>query len=188
MKKNLIIFIVIIVIALGAIWYLQKYNTEPEVVDNTNQNTNDTQEIDVSDWQTYRNEELGFEFKYPGDWEHKISSDNFIYLKDSNKDYYLEGSITDLIVISTSKLPDDYFIDDWLREWTVTREKYNGSVRNIKVNNQIDAVQGFDYLGTYTVIHFNNNKYSINKVYLGSEDDYLDNIYEEVLNSFKFLD
>jgi len=25
--------------------------------------------VDMSDWKTYRNEELGIEFKYPGDWE-----------------------------------------------------------------------------------------------------------------------
>jgi hypothetical protein len=28
----------------------------------------ETEEIDISDWQTYRNEEYGFEFRYPRDW------------------------------------------------------------------------------------------------------------------------
>jgi len=27
--------------------------------------------VDISDWQIYRNEEFGFEFEYPGDWEQK---------------------------------------------------------------------------------------------------------------------
>jgi hypothetical protein len=34
---------------------------------NTNTSTT-TEEIDISNWKTYRNEELGVEFKYPEDW------------------------------------------------------------------------------------------------------------------------
>jgi hypothetical protein len=40
-------------------------------------------EIDLSDWQTYRNEEYGFEFRYPADWSYRVESREYgqtIYL------------------------------------------------------------------------------------------------------------
>ena len=35
-----------------------------------------TSDVDTSDWQTYLNEELGFEFKYPNNWEDPVITVN----------------------------------------------------------------------------------------------------------------
>jgi len=35
--------------------------------------------IDTSNWQTYRNEECGFEFKYPADWKLEVEGSRFSY-------------------------------------------------------------------------------------------------------------
>ncbi|MBT4447594.1 MAG: hypothetical protein HOD06_02530 [Candidatus Komeilibacteria bacterium] len=187
MKKNLIILIIIILIILGGYWYFNNQSTEPEIVDNTNTNKD---QIDVSDWQAYRNEELGFEFKYPSNWEYRINNDGFIYLKDSNKDYYLEGSITDLIVISTSNLSDYDSVDAWIEKWTISKEQYGSSVENIKINDYVNGLRAFDYLGIYTAIYSNSNVYSISQVNLGSEDinKNISEVYEEILNSWKFIE
>ena len=63
-------FMVIVLVFSGCI-------KKPVVNQNTNKNINTNQspspspsqtEIDTSDWKTYRNEEFGFEFRYPSDW------------------------------------------------------------------------------------------------------------------------
>ncbi len=64
-KKTLPILIIIILIVLGLVWYFQNQNTEPGIVDNTNQNANDTQEIDTSEWETFTDEVLGISYKHP---------------------------------------------------------------------------------------------------------------------------
>lgn len=55
---SIIIFLVLIVGVFGVTYFIQQAplaeNDEPV-----------SQEIDTSDWKTYRNEEYGFEFKYP---------------------------------------------------------------------------------------------------------------------------
>jgi len=65
MKKVLPILIIIL-IALGLVWYFTNYNSQPEVVDNVNQNTNTSQdEVDTSEWVTFTDEELGISYKHP---------------------------------------------------------------------------------------------------------------------------
>ncbi|PID51866.1 MAG: hypothetical protein CR972_04995 [Candidatus Moraniibacteriota bacterium] len=82
-KKHIIIIciILLIVTTLGIFWYTQKntgksvqteiqkeVKNEKEKINNETIYNND-EKIDTSDWQTYRNEEYGFEFKYPENWK-----------------------------------------------------------------------------------------------------------------------
>ena len=65
MTKTKFTILILILLTLGLV--VSGCLKKPVVNQNANANTN-TSEIDTSDWKTYRNEEYGFEVKYPGGW------------------------------------------------------------------------------------------------------------------------
>ncbi len=74
-KKNWLILGTLLLLVGGFFWLMQKrqasvnqpVDTDP-VVETSNQSELEAK-IDISDWKVYKNEEYGFEFKYPKDWK-----------------------------------------------------------------------------------------------------------------------
>ena len=76
MKKSIIIIGIIIILTLigGVVWYWQKYqgaSIKGQGNDGQSSDVGNQQSeiINTKDWQTYRNEEYGFNFKYPQEWQ-----------------------------------------------------------------------------------------------------------------------
>ena len=76
-KKIIFLIIIVIIAAAGVLGYLEYKKNR---VENPGGQTTG---INTSDWLTYRNEEYGFELKYPGDWEvdSRSREKEFVHLK-----------------------------------------------------------------------------------------------------------
>jgi len=156
MNKTAITIIIISLIAtslvVGVLVWGWKYDTglfecvksDKAVIKNIN--TNVEEKIDASDWLTYKNEEYGFEFKYPADWKVQLDDNEkgitigypgwrdgvpeggrviFIYRRDiSLKDFIKEYNNSEIIggkPIATISDVKDYAVDD------VSVKKFSGS-------------------------------------------------------------
>ncbi len=154
-QKTLILVLVILalVIAGGALAYLklkpqtdqntnqsvnQNLNQNQNVNQNTNSNTTPTttEEIDTSSWKTYRNEEYGFEFKYPNTLNLCIvDKSNRVVISDTVEEgcvvVYNEKLSSFKIVITPAVLDVE---DDWIR-WA---EAGKGTIGKIIENGIIN--------------------------------------------------
>ena len=65
---------------------------------------NQTAQIDTSDWKTYRNEEYGFEFKYPTIWKEKGTDNWSTYFVNESEWEVLQVNLNELVDIKPEYL------------------------------------------------------------------------------------
>lgn len=90
--KILVVIAAVAALAGGGYWYyfyyyLPRYGERPPLLP-INQQQDESIETDTSTWKTYRNEQYGFEVKYPANWTHRMD-ENSVFIDDGN---YHEGT------------------------------------------------------------------------------------------------
>ncbi|MDD5032013.1 MAG: DUF333 domain-containing protein [Patescibacteria group bacterium] len=143
--------------------------------------------IDTSNWQTYKNNELGVEFKYPYNWvENKEINKNYsLCLVDKNKDNYVEGGKVCLFAIAVDKNKGKYTSP--LEVVEEKPETLRQNVKELSVDN-VAGMQVTNYIGAETIVVFQEKIYYLLTMNLGSDDlnGPLMNQYNTIISTFKF--
>lgn len=169
-KRNLIIsLIVLIILIAGGVWFgmgrsekvekpaeqvktseqgivkTEKTNQEQSTLDGLIEKMNPIKIAfpDISRWQTYYDNENGFEIKIPKDWYvEKTKKEGFFCLKSSNKKFYFEGE-SDVCGITIDT--------NFLNTYHGKKEKFVESFMELQKKENAISEAGY--------IDVNNNKY-----------------------------
>ena len=160
------------------------------------------EEIDTSEWKAYRNEEFGFEFKYPENWYVDFCDvdtyENWIVLSEIGIkcNVNLPDSRISLLISNNNILPDlqiDKIFNYRKEEKIINNFKYNQISGDITYKNPEGEVLENIFLRIInSYIPFNDQYIAIkfHKTYNKlSPEDLINftNIYENLMKTFKFI-
>ena len=150
----------------------------------------------TTDWQTYRNEEYGFEFQYP-----QAYKDNNCEVKNTSNRFHL-GSEIYFDIISSEKSDFLDHVDNYIKDWQKNHKL--ASKENITINGEsaIKAIfvlngrnKDFQYTIIFLYLGENIFVFTVDNYYLSdSKCNYEDkkilltDVFEKMLSTFKVFD
>ena len=150
--------------------------TAPKIINQILSSFKFIEKDETADWQTYRNEEYGFEMKYPEDY--KVGPrKNLIELEPNNYNKYC------LITIGQRPSFKNILFADWHQKNMAGNQ--NLSIKEENKNQMVKTVEadGIQTITNYT--YFTNEETT---VYLSCNKNKDNSIYEQILSSFKFIE
>lgn len=172
-KLKYLIILIIIVAGVGGYYYLQKtkYQAPPEPAPTTQDK--------FADWKTYRNEEYGFEVKYPIEW--------YISTEATSRSLgaaFGPEEIKDAFDVAINILTTDYGRDYPTAFGGILKEEIKFQLGNIEATKKYYELDGKPHLtlieGANPIvftIEFRNNRFQ-------SEIQ----AFNQILSTFKFID
>ena len=211
-QKKLLLAVLIIIIAISlAGWGVWLWSLRTPINGNTNasnaniSNVNtvsnvNNQPIDTSDWQTYRNEELGFEVKHPSGWQWKDLPDRTVELFNPKSEYYNEYQQKNIIphrIIFSHKTKSLLTIlqelekeatDDWMTlEW-FQRLKEIETINNVKATiiRPYSNALGLITI-SYVLIEKNDSTFLIEGIVDSGKNDFFLATFPGIYNTFRLI-
>ncbi|MFC1751548.1 hypothetical protein ACFLY5_00175 [Patescibacteria group bacterium] len=148
-------------------------------------------EIDMSNWQTYRNEELGFTIDYPQEWVVDTKRENTVALRyEKGQDLSRSDSAYFRISRDINANPNKLPITEWIEEKYPPFCCANGppKFQEFVTIGGIDAAKTtYIAIGTISSIFIPDGTDVVNIQYELEDKDFIPD-YEAMLDSFKFIE
>jgi len=97
-------------------------------------------DIDTTNWKTYRNEEFGFEFKYPEEWKVKINEENNIINTELSLNGNQSSFYTDIFNITFFLNNENLNLREWISQNIDIKDKAKYTEEVLNTSPKIQAI------------------------------------------------
>lgn len=146
-KKNILLLIAAVAVVAVFVIVITSNKTSQQQPNQTN--LDNGKEVDTGEWKVYRNEEYGFEVKYPENWYWEDYTEDFKHLKigfyrpNKQRGWEYFGDIA----IAALKSKNNESVEEFYERTSKTKFKQTDKLMKIKNRNNHEIIVVYEELG-----------------------------------------